>query len=233
MALVAFTGFARSGKDTAAARLVERHGFNRLAFADPMREALLRLNPTVVVHEDDLVSMESASGTRHPEFALYSKVPAIPIRALVVAFGWDLVKSEIPEVRELLQRLGTQVGRELFGENFWVEQLFRRAHREGKLDRLVITDCRFENEAHAVLDRGGIVVRVARPGVGPVNAHESDRGLPDHLVTETVSNDGTIEELSAKVDHIAWRELAFSPVSLAPGTYTTFGDDAHIFGGVK
>ena len=33
--LIGLTGYARSGKDTFAARLVERHGFTRASFADP------------------------------------------------------------------------------------------------------------------------------------------------------------------------------------------------------
>jgi dephospho-CoA kinase len=43
--IIGISGYARSGKDTVANYLVEHHEFTRMAFADAMREALLRLNP--------------------------------------------------------------------------------------------------------------------------------------------------------------------------------------------
>jgi hypothetical protein len=46
MELVAFSGYARSGKDTAADALLPL-GFQRVAFADKLRECLYALNPTV------------------------------------------------------------------------------------------------------------------------------------------------------------------------------------------
>jgi dephospho-CoA kinase len=45
--LVGLTGYARSGKDTAAQVLIN-DGFNRVAFADPMKNMLYALNPIVV-----------------------------------------------------------------------------------------------------------------------------------------------------------------------------------------
>ncbi len=42
--LIGFAGAARSGKDTAASFLVER-GWQRKAFADPVRNMLYALNP--------------------------------------------------------------------------------------------------------------------------------------------------------------------------------------------
>lgn len=43
--LVALTGRKRSGKDSAAAHLVRRHGFARVAFADPIKCVLTELDP--------------------------------------------------------------------------------------------------------------------------------------------------------------------------------------------
>lgn len=38
--LIGITGRARAGKDTIASHLVERHGYTRMAFADPIRDML-------------------------------------------------------------------------------------------------------------------------------------------------------------------------------------------------
>lgn len=46
--LLGLTGLKRSGKDTAALRLMNRHSFIRVAFADPVKQALTDLNPYVV-----------------------------------------------------------------------------------------------------------------------------------------------------------------------------------------
>jgi hypothetical protein len=77
--------------------------------------------------------------------------------------------------REAMQLLGTEWGRQHFGQNFWVNLCMERAvdvFDQG--GRVVIDDVRFANEAEAIRVYGGKVFRVTRPGVGPVNKHSSD-----------------------------------------------------------
>jgi dephospho-CoA kinase len=45
--IIGIAGYARSGKDAAAKILVEHYGYERRAFADILRSALLTLNPVV------------------------------------------------------------------------------------------------------------------------------------------------------------------------------------------
>ena len=45
--IVGLSGYARSGKDTIADYLVENHGFIKLSFATPMRQALYNLDPEI------------------------------------------------------------------------------------------------------------------------------------------------------------------------------------------
>ena len=45
--IIGLAGYAQSGKDTVAKFLVENHGFERVAFADPIRDLLYELNPIV------------------------------------------------------------------------------------------------------------------------------------------------------------------------------------------
>jgi len=189
MTRIALSGYARSGKDAMAAILVEKHGYLRVSFADPMREALLALNPLV-------------PAIRRIPLLGYSYTACLRLSDLVGLYGWDRAKVDYPEIRELLQRFGTEVGRNLFGEDFWVGMAMRKAAEH---PRVVFSDCRFGDEARAVLGAGGAVVRVVRPGVGPVNAHVSDRALPDELITHTLLNDGTLEDLAAKVGELVER----------------------------
>lgn len=114
-----------------------------------------------------------------------------------LAWGWDAAKSRA-EVRSLLQRLGTTAGRKVFGESFWVDRLFESPSS----GRVVISDVRFPNEATAIKDRGGIVVRVTRPGVGPANPHISERALDGFEFDLTVPNAGTIADLEPWADKV-------------------------------
>lgn len=171
--LVGMHGFAQTGKDTVAEILAD-HRFQRVAFADPMREAVLTLNP--------IIAVDSYGRT----FRLAETVEDL---------GWDEAKKTL-EVRRLLQVFGTEVGRRMFGEDFWVKMGMAQIKPGG---RYVITDVRFLNEALAVKQVGGLLIKIRRPGVGPVNQHASDAGLDDFLFDHIIDNDGTIDDLRRKV----------------------------------
>lgn len=168
--IVALSGYARSGKDTVGRILVER-GWQRRAFADPLREAVYRLDPTVPV-----------AGTQQS------------IARLVDEHGWEVVKDEVPAARRLLQRMGTEVGRAMFGEDFWIDLAFRGIP-DGAW--VVFTDCRFPNEADAAKAAGGQVWRIVRPGHDATNAHTSETALDHYPFDRTIVNDGTLDDLRA------------------------------------
>ena len=64
----------------------------------------------------------------------------------------------------------------------------------------IITDVRFPNEAKAVKDRGGILIRINRPGFENTGDHLSEIALDDYKNFDTIIiNDGTIEDLSKKI----------------------------------
>jgi hypothetical protein len=170
-------GFAGAGKD-AVAKILAKYGYTRVAFADVLREALYVLNPVILFHpygEDQRV------------------------QDLVDRHGWDEAKRQYEEIRRMLQVLGTEVGREMIDQNVWVDSVFKKLE-EGK--KYVFTDVRFVNEHHAIDSRLGLLVKIDRPGVGPVNDHKSDKGLPDEWFDVRIVNDGTLEDLNTKVREI-------------------------------
>lgn len=199
MTVIGLTGYAQSGKDTAASFLVER-GFKRLAFADILRQSVYNLNPIVVSDYGDGM----AEGDRH-----------LRVQKLVDLIGWDRAKVEYPEIRNLLQRMGTEVGRDLYGESFWVDRVLAQMERKGKEEQTaaghwtvgyphvvgdyVITDVRFPNEAKAVRGVSGLLYRVVRPGTGAVNNHVSDTGIAGLRVDGEIENDGSLERLRQRV----------------------------------
>lgn len=177
--IVGLHGYARSGKDTVGAVLVEKAGFRRLAFADRMRAMLYAINPIADIHDSygDGVEIER-------------------VAVIVDRIGWDPAKVEYEEIRELMQRLGTEGGRAILGEDVWVDATMRQIAPIGKY---VITDVRFTNEAEAIRSAGGEVWGIRRPGTGPVNDHVSDQGIPPELVNRWIDNDGSFGALERKV----------------------------------
>ena len=60
----------------------------------------------------------------------------------------EVFNTKPPRVRRLLQILGTEQGRELWGENVWVNTVFSWMmlfHKDWGIDRFIIPDVRFPN----------------------------------------------------------------------------------------
>lgn len=169
MQILALCGYPKSGKDTIAQMLVTEYGFERLAFADPMRDSLYSLNPWVLYNE---------------QFWRLAK--------LIDEVGWDEAKTSI-EVRELLQKMGSECGRDIHGKDCWVKILEKKMLANDKPK--VITDLRFANEA-AMLDRHlAFVMHISRPGHGPVNNHSSEKLDYTRVSHGCVNNNGNINNL--------------------------------------
>lgn len=173
--LIGITGRKQAGKDSFAARLVEAHGFNWVAFADPIREFALALDPLVDGH--------------------------YRLSEIVRSLGWDVAKESIPEVRRTLQRLGTEAGRAVLGDRVWIDATLGKIDAiDGPV---VVTDVRFPNEAEAITSAGGILVRVVRPGHETTDAHPSETAMDGYPVHVQVVNDGSLEQLWAAADRVA------------------------------
>ncbi len=116
--------------------------------------------------------------------------------------------------RELLQHYGTECHREIFGDNFWVDQLLPTDELsriraickflpDSRLPAICgITDLRFVNEAERITDPriDGVVWRID-PGdrLPQLDQHISERPLPSHLVNHTIFNDGPLDEFQFNV----------------------------------
>lgn len=141
-------------------------------------------------------------------------------------------------VRKLLQKLGTDTCRQIH-PNTWVNALFSeyicthadRAPNGIDCPNWIITDTRFLNEAQAIKDRKGIIIRVNRykpdgcikdlifnkncvadtvcydcDNYKYKSTHPSETALDDYNFDYTIDNNGTIEELIVKVKEILIKE---------------------------
>ncbi|MEU2760431.1 hypothetical protein [Streptomyces sp. NPDC007094] len=186
---VGLVGVAQSGKDTIGARLRQRYGYQRVAFADPLKRAALKLDPYVAV-------WGGATGYR-----------TVRLSEIVRLHGWDEAKVAYPEVRRVLQHVGQTV-REL-DPNFWVRAASPAIDAAANLRLpVVVTDVRYENEAQALTDRGFALIRVTRPGAGLVDGtgrHKSETELANYPTALTISNTGTLGDLYSVVDNLLLR----------------------------
>lgn len=184
--IIALHGFAQSGKDTVAKFLEEEAGYKRLAFADALRDVLYALNPII------------GQGAVGP----------LRLRTIVDGWSWDEAKVDIPEIRELLQRMGTEAGRKILGENVWVNIVLKQI-KDHPGQRFVITDLRFDNEMDALSDYGAdvLLVKIVRPGVGPVNSHTSDAGIEDRYFDVILHNNGSLDDLRDETVDLVDKEI--------------------------
>jgi len=104
--------------------------------------------------------------------------------------------------REYLQYYGTEAHREVFGDDFWVDQTINEikdnyapgSSTEERLD--LITDVRFPNEAEGVWDELGKMIRVNRHEVeNQGDTHASEKPLPADLIDVELFNNGTLQDL--------------------------------------
>lgn len=111
--------------------------------------------------------------------------------------------------RVMLQLLGTEAGRNIIHPNIWVNALFSTYTSESNW---VITDCRFPNEAEAIKQRGGKLIRLNRIYDTPlteeqiaISQHPSETGLDNYQGFDAlIENDGSILDLVEKISTLGY-----------------------------
>jgi len=173
MMLIGVAGPARSGKDTIGAYLVAEYGFTRVSFADPIKNMVATLLN---------VSVEWINNETNKE-------------ELIPGVGYS--------PRHLLQTIGTEWARNTLDESFWIRVAERQIDRFAKenFKGVVITDCRFPNEAEMIRTRQGMIWHVERPGYPTVQNHASETGiLIDKFTDWNFANSDSISALHDQID---------------------------------
>lgn len=183
--LVGIAGFMGAGKDAVADFLVENHGYGKTFMSEPLAEALYRLNPWIPG-----VSFPERDRMRYQEH--------------VDAVGYTEAKRH-PEVRRLLQVLGTEVGRDLIGPDTWTNVASKRLDEIRESQGAVITGIRYPNELEMIRQAGGFMVWVDRPEItaarakqAELAAHSSETSVTAADCHYAVLNDETLEILAKR-----------------------------------
>jgi hypothetical protein len=193
MTAVGLSGFAQSGKTTAALYLEQKYGIKRRHIAEPLRAML-----AVLLQANGL---SSEMITRYLE--------------------GDLKEEVIPELgvtsRYAQITIGTEWGRKLIGRNIWANT-WARGISDG--ESVMNDSVRFPNEEKAIRSLGGLTIIIKRPGTRPAKfkwgklgeflfdkfglmwgVHDSER--TDRIKADfVIHNDSTVEQLYADIDEV-------------------------------
>ena len=171
--IIAICGHKFSGKSTVANLLHNATGYEVRSFATPLKKMVCAL---VGCTMDDLEDYDYKENTEVPEHLwAYCANGKHTIRALMQGLG-DLMRKENPDV-------------------------FIECTLNSK-DDFLVSDCRFPNEAKAVKERGGIVIKVVRPDAQAKDSHQSETLIDEIDADYTIWNDTTLKNLEANVDSL-------------------------------
>lgn len=207
MHLIAFTGQAGAGKDTAAALLATYAKFQRLAFADTLRAEVAEAFGLTA--RPDLLHDRTRKETPMDVLALRNCASFCFVGALATAHHATVNSAWLDEPRsprQILQWWGTEYRRRE-DENYWVKALASRlaVMRDAGGDRFAITDCRFLNELAYVRRCSGRLWRIERSGLPAVEGqHASATGLQAIRADIDIANDGTVDQLRDQVLRHWW-----------------------------
>lgn len=186
--IIALSGAAGCGKDTVANRLMETGAWGKYAFASPLKNGVSAM---FNISMDDI---ENPVIKNSPNYK----------------FGRS--------IRYILQTIGTEFGRNLIADDVWLQLAKENIEHQLKyVDNIVITDCRFENEADMIHAMGGEVIRIVRDNnphtaniaSNAIGNHASESGFPidkcDHIIYNNRSLHEFEEEATSTIKQILLR----------------------------
>jgi hypothetical protein len=192
--LIGIHGHARAGKDTVKDFLISTYSDHySISFADPLKEAASVAFgiPLEWFYQDSLKEID------HPN---WSTSPRKIAQFMGTEMFRDTIHKLVPSV----------------GDDFWVTRLALRITNryvpegEGHFDTddtVVIPDVRFQNEYDWIIENGGIIIHLTRPGADGnigIPGHASESSLNLHNIERTYEcvNDSTLPSLYKKIADI-------------------------------
>jgi len=132
--IIGFAGKKGSGKDTLANYLIEKYNFKRVAFGDPVKEVC-----RILFGFND----EQLYGNKKEEMDKIGIKPREAFQKIGTEFGRNMIHQLFPNINIKLGEL-------------WID-VFKR---NNKKENIVLSDVRFQNEADAIKELGGIIIYI-------------------------------------------------------------------------
>jgi len=198
--IVGLCGSIGNGKGSVADILVNKHGFMKESFANPVKDAV----SIIFGWDRDLLEGETVQSR------VYREQPDT---------YWSNAFNKEFTPRMALQLMGTEAGRDTFHPDLWIHALHKRCSPD---KNYVIADVRFPNEIKSIMANGGKVYRIKR-GENPKwyetaldsnlnnnplmaekypEVHYSEWAWVGSELNGIIENNGTIEDLEKRVSYI-------------------------------
>jgi hypothetical protein len=158
MEIILIGGKKRSGKDYFASLLQEELYKNEktsciISFADPLKE---------IISKTFDISLETLDEYKNRSMKVF--VPSDE-------FGKGI--EEISNFRSIIQRLGTEAMKPIFGDDVWTNILLKKA-QESNVDFVIVPDFRFKVEKISEL-----TIEVINEDIESMDSHSSENELKD------------------------------------------------------
>lgn len=143
---------------------------------------------------------------------------AAPIKAMTCEL-LDITLSELEKCkdekfssigcspRRVMQTLGTDWGRAIFGNDIWIKMLQHQIDDTPPHIPLVISDVRFENEAEMIREQGGVIWHIYRSKLETeqfeVPPHASEKGVKMAVTDTLIRNVHSLDYLQGAIEW-AW-----------------------------
>lgn len=177
--LIGILGRKRCGKDTLGAYMIEKYGYIRFAFADPIKDILKTMFD---------LSDEQLNNDKEKIDERWGVSP----RTILQKFGTEICRNNlenfIPNIK-------------LDGDTLWVK-LFKIFYEKNKDKDIVVTDVRFLDELNAIRSFGGKIVKINRDNL-EFDCHSSEKDIDNYnpdLIDYTIDNNYTFYELYSQID---------------------------------
>ena len=166
--IIGVSGYKGAGKDTIANVLQTSFGFEKMSFAQPIKD---------IVHNTFGIDKAILSGDDGEREFRETSIPE-----------WFYLSP-----RDMMQKIGMAF-RDNLNKDIWVKVLENKIKNTKK--NIVIPDVRFQNELD-MINNYGFCVGVKRPGYNG-DAHRSEHGLDNVELPMVFNNDKSQEMLYAK-----------------------------------
>jgi len=192
--IIGVCGLIGSGKGTVADCLVEHHGFQKLSFADSLKDGVAAMFdwPRHLLEGDT----EESRTWREQEDTFWTR-----------EMGYAVTP------RFVLQKVGTECMRQGLFDGIWVSRTKQIIQQHPK-QNFVIPDVRFPNEIEMIQSQGGSVWRVQRGelpqwaeelvnnGIEPQDVHPSEWMWMQSRMDEIIENNRTVADLKNQVSNL-------------------------------
>lgn len=101
------------------------------------------------------------------------------------------------KTRFLLQHIGTDLIRKQIDHDFFIKKLEQKISQiKGNI---IIDDIRFFNEYNYIQNKGGLIIKIIRPGLHNINNHVSETELDDIKTKIAIINGGNMKQFENKI----------------------------------